>query len=82
MYNVYILYSNRIDRFYTGQTEDLERRLLEHNRGKTAFLARGMPWKIVYYKGFSSRTEAMEHERFIKKRGASRFLTDNNIEVG
>ena len=82
MYVTYILFSPKINRFYTGQTEDLERRLEEHNRGKTPFCASGMPWELVFSKKFSSRQEAIKLERFIKRRGAARFLNDNNIAVG
>ncbi len=31
MYKVYVIYSNMAGKYYTGQTEDLERRLKEHN---------------------------------------------------
>ena len=82
MYTTYILYSSKIDKFYTGQTMDLDHRLEEHNRGKTSFSATGMPWQIVFSKVFKSRTDAMKLEKFIKKRGAARFLIDNNIKVG
>ena len=82
MFTVYIIYSSVIDKFYTGQTEDIQRRLEEHNRGKTSFSAQGMPWTLVYSKDCSSRSEAIKLEKFIKKRGASRFLIDNNITVG
>jgi len=82
MYITYILYSPRVKRFYTGHTEDIERRLEEHNRGKTPFSAKGMPWTLIYSKECSSRTEAIKLEKFIKKRGAARFLNDNNITVG
>jgi putative endonuclease len=82
MYNTYILYSPRIKRIYTGHTEDIERRLEEHNRGKTSFSAKGKPWQIVFSKAFSSRADAIKLEKFIKKRGAARFLNDNNITVG
>jgi putative endonuclease len=82
MYITYILYSSKIDRFYTGQTEDLDRRLEEHNRGKTVFLATGVPWIIVYSKIHNNRSEAIKEEKFIKKRGAARFLKDNNFEIG
>jgi putative endonuclease len=78
----YILYSSRINKFYTGQTDDLERRLEEHNRGKTPFMANGIPWKLVYSKTLSSREDAMILEKFIKKRGAARFLKDNDTAVG
>jgi putative endonuclease len=82
MYIVYILYSSVIDKFYSGQTKDLNRRLEEHNRGKTSFSAKGMPWDLVFSRVCSSRTEAVRLERFIKNRGAARFQNDNNIKVG
>jgi len=76
MYVTYILYSDVIHRYYTGQTEDLHRRIEEHNRGKTPGMEKGLPWKIVYTMDFRTRSEAMQLERYIKKRGASRFLDD------
>jgi len=82
MYITYILYSQRINKFYTGQTQDIVRRLEEHNRGKTSFMATGMPWVILYSKAFKSRQEAVNLEMIIKKRGAARFLDDNNIQIG
>ena len=81
MYITYILFSPKVKRFYTGHTVDIERRLEEHNRGKTSFSAKGKPWQLVFSKAFNSRGEAMKLEKFIKKRGAARFLIDNNIEV-
>jgi len=82
MMNVtYILYSVKINKYYTGQTTDLIRRLEEHNRGKTAFMASGLPWKLIFYKELKSRQEATRLEQIIKKRGAKRFLEDNNIQA-
>jgi putative endonuclease len=82
MCTTYIIYSLKIDKYYTGQSDDLDRRMEEHNRGKTPFLATGMPWHLVFSKEFNSRTEAIKLEKFIKKRGAARFLKDNNIISG
>jgi len=82
MFFTYILYSTKIDKFYTGQTLDIDRRLEEHNRGKTSFSANGMPWQLVFSREFPSRQEAIRLEKLIKKRGAARFLNDNNITVG
>ena len=82
MYITYILYSSKLNKYYTGQTMDLEKRIEEHNRGKTRFSASGMPWILVFSKSFPSRTEAILLETKIKKRGVARFLSDNNISVG
>jgi len=80
MYTTYILYSSKISRYYTGHTINLERRLAEHNRGKTKILARGVPWTIVYISILDSRSKAMMLENSIKKRGAKRFLDDFKIK--
>jgi putative endonuclease len=82
MYYTYILFSESLNKFYSGQTKDLSKRLIEHNRGKTPFMARGIPWKLVYSKESITRSDAIALEKFIKKRGAARFLADNNIAVG
>ena len=79
MYITYILYSSKIDKYYTGQTMDLDRRIEEHNRGKTPFSASGIPWKLIYSKVLTSRQNAIKLERYIKKRGAARFLNENNV---
>jgi putative endonuclease len=82
MVTTYILYSSRINKFYSGQTKDISKRLQEHNRGKTPFMASGSPWELVFFREFNSRSDAVKLESFIKKRGAARFLNDNNIIVG
>ena len=82
MYTTYILYSSKVNKFYTGQTADMAKRLEEHNRGKTQFMANGTPWKIIYAVELSSRKEAMKLEKLIKKRGAARFLKDLNLSFG
>jgi putative endonuclease len=82
MFTTYILHSEKINKYYTGQTIDLERRLDEHNKGKTAFMASGAPWKLIYFKEFNERKEAMALELNIKKRGAKRFLSDISNTVG
>jgi hypothetical protein len=45
-YSVYILFSQKLNRFYVGTTDDVERRLQEHNEGtyKDAFTSKGIPW--------------------------------------
>jgi len=48
MYTTYILYSPSIKKYYTGQTTDPNRRIEEHNRGKTPFIAQGIQWQIVF----------------------------------
>ena len=79
MYTVYVIYSKKLNKFYTGQTLDFSIRIEEHNRGKTPFMAKGRPWSLVYSKNVTSRADAMKLETQIKKRDAKRYLQDLGI---
>ncbi|MDY6951388.1 MAG: GIY-YIG nuclease family protein [Thermodesulfobacteriota bacterium] len=70
MYHTYILRSETTGRFYIGSTDDLERRLAQHNDAKytgskTTKRFSG-PWKLAYREAFASRSEAMIREKQIK----------------
>jgi putative endonuclease len=72
--NVYILYSEKMDKFYIGSTSDLQRRLLEHNRGKEKFTKNGMPWLLVYKEDFNDLKDARSREKFIKKQKSRKYI--------
>ncbi len=66
-YFTYILYSNKLDKYYYGQTNNLLRRIEEHNSGVTKYTKAGIPWEIVFSKSFNSRTEAVQLEQRLKR---------------
>jgi len=74
MFITYIIYSERLESYYTGSTDNLAARLNRHNTNGSRFTARGMPWVIIYQKRFFERMEAVVHEKRIKKLGAKSFL--------
>ena len=76
MYTVYILFSNTSLKYYTGQTNNLENRLYRHNSGLSLFTKSGKPWTLIYQIQFNNRSEAVQLESKIKKRGAKRYLED------
>lgn len=56
------------DTYYTGYTNNLERRVNMHNQGKGAKYTRGRtPVQLVYYETFDSKTEAMQAEYRFKQ---------------
>ena len=77
MFIVYLLYSENINKFYCGQTNDVHQRLLRHNSGETKSIKHGIPWKLVGYLVYETRSEAMKIEKAIKKRGIKRWLEQN-----
>ncbi len=65
-YFCYILLSEKDHRFYFGQTNNLEQRLLQHNSGKSTYTKKFIPWKLIAYKQTDTRKEAMKLERMLK----------------
>ncbi|MBU2566546.1 GIY-YIG nuclease family protein [Patescibacteria group bacterium] len=47
---LYILYSDVTRKYYIGSTNDLDRRLSEHNRGQTKSTKAGVPWNLAFVK--------------------------------
>jgi putative endonuclease len=75
-YQVYILYSQIKDHYYIGQTQDLGKRLEEHNRGKSKSTKSGIPWELKYLKEFQTRGEAMEYENKLKRMKSRKYLKE------
>ncbi|WP_194852401.1 GIY-YIG nuclease family protein [Nonlabens antarcticus] len=73
---VFILWSDRISRYYCGETSNMESRLETHNNLGAKYTSRGIPWKLVKNIEVESRSEARKLERKIKKRGIGRYLDD------
>ncbi len=74
MPHVYILYSEKLDKYYVGSSYDKDERLLRHNRGAEKFTSTGMPWTIVYYEEFENLTDARKRERQIKKMKSRKYI--------
>ncbi|GAA0872988.1 hypothetical protein GCM10009117_21350 [Gangjinia marincola] len=74
MFFVYILYSLSTSKFYTGQTEDLKKRLQRHNNGLVNSTKNGAPWNIIWKGVKENRIEAVKLERSIKNVGRKDFF--------
>ncbi len=68
MWYVYILKSENVKWYYVGSTNDLLRRIKEHNVGKVHSTKSKLPVKLVYQAGFETEKEAREYERRLKNR--------------
>ena len=66
MYYTYILKSLKNSGYYIGQTQDLSARIKYHNAGKSNYTKKFIPWELIAYKEFKTRSEAMKEERKLK----------------
>lgn len=74
MYIVYVLQSQNDGRLYKGFTDNLERRINEHNSGKTKSTKAFLPWKLVYQEAVSNREKARKREKYLKSGIGGDFL--------
>jgi putative endonuclease len=77
---VYIL-ENEKHRYYVRYTDDLDKRLDEHNRGESLATRGRGPWKVAYYETYFRKSEALRRERQIK-RMKSRGYIESLIQQG
>ncbi|RXJ44413.1 GIY-YIG nuclease family protein [Gelidibacter gilvus] len=80
-YTVYILYSQKRSRYYVGQTDNIEKRLIRHNKGLVDSTKSGAPWELIFTEKVNTRSNALMLEKKIKKRGAKRYIEDNQFGV-
>jgi putative endonuclease len=74
MYFVYVLKSSIDGRLYKGMTNDIQRRIYEHNSGKHKSTAPYCPWKLVYKEIVNNRQEARERELYLKSGTGREYL--------
>ncbi|MEL6660463.1 MAG: GIY-YIG nuclease family protein [Bacteroidota bacterium] len=74
MYQVYILYSPKLDQFYRDQTQDLSDRLNRHNSAQENATAPGIPWILIWYAEKPDRSSALQFERKLKNLSRIRLI--------
>ena len=81
--HVYAVWSDQADRFYIGTTEDIEKRLAQHNAGLSKWTKRGIPWRLAWSRPFPTRTEALKFERLLKRqKGGAGFFRLTGLDPG
>jgi len=67
MYYVYLLKSKKDNKLYIGLTDDLRKRITEHNQGLTRSTKYRRPLVLIYYEAYVSLKDAQVRERKLKK---------------
>ncbi len=75
MFYVYVLYSVSFDTIYVGYTNDVLRRLNEHNTStKTSHTKKYRPWVLLHQENFQTKSEAIDRERQLKSSRGREFI--------
>ena len=76
---VYILYSKKFNKNYTGFTSNLIERFKSHNSlGIKGYTLKFRPWEVVYLEFHSCKSDAMNREKYFKS-GIGREFIQNLI---
>ncbi len=74
MFTVYILRSEKANKRYIGFTDNIQRRLFEHNSGYVTSTKHRRPLKLIYSEMFKSKIDAMNREKFLKSHSGRDFF--------
>lgn len=65
-YYVYVLLSQKDNKFYIGFTNDIKRRMREHNQGKNPSTSYRLPLELIYYEAHLNKEDVRRRERYFK----------------
>ncbi|MBX7151804.1 GIY-YIG nuclease family protein [bacterium] len=74
---VYVLWSDKLNKRYIGMTDNIDRRVSQHNSGGNQSTKNGRPWIIIFTESFEAKTEAASREKYLKL-GIGREWLDKN----
>ncbi len=67
MSKFYILFSFKLDKFYTGHTsDDINERIRRHNTNHKGFTGGVGDWILVYQEDYQDKSQALAREREVK----------------
>lgn len=73
MFYVYLL-ENHDGRRYTGFSDDLKRRLKEHDAGQSVATKPYRPWELIFYEAYATKEDALRREAYLKTTQGRRAL--------
>src|SRR5436190_1720651 len=74
MFTVYVLFSEKFDKHYTGYSANFKARLISHNKlGNKDWAVKYRPWKVIYTENFESKTLANAKRKMVEDWSRSHF---------
>ena len=81
MYSIYVIQHTNTKQIYIGKTNNLKRRLNEHNTNQqTATVRKNGEWKLIYAEAYRSKKDADERELKLKQHGSNKRWLKNRIK--
>lgn len=81
MYFVYVLFSKKDKKLYTGSTNNLEERVRRHNKGLVSATKYRKPLKLIYFEGCLNIKDATRREIYLKTAWGKRYIKNRLREA-
>lgn len=81
MFFVYIIRSEMDGRFYVGLTENVENRIIQHNKGMTFSTKGYRPWKLFFKEEYITRLEARSREKYLKSGVGKEYIKNKWLQL-
>lgn len=81
MFYVYVLKSKRDEKLYVGHTDNLKRRITEHNSGKVNSTKPRRPLELIYYEACNILNDAVKREHSLKTGFGRRYLKNRLSDI-
>lgn len=73
-YYVYVLLSEKDNKFYTGYTDNLKQRFEQHSNGQVISTKNRRPLKLIYFEGCLNQKDALHREKYLKTHYGKMFI--------
>jgi putative endonuclease len=70
----YVLQSSKDLNFYVGYTNNLVKRIEEHNKGKVPSTKNRVPLQLIYWEGCLNQQDVTRREKYLKTSWGKRFI--------
>jgi len=74
MHYTYVLRSQADGKWYTGCTNDLRKRLRQHNSGSMTATSKRTPLELLYYEACLEQSDAYAREKYLKSGMGERYI--------
>ena len=71
---IYILYSKKANKYYVGETENVNARLQSHLAGISKYTSIANDWAVVHTESFDHRVDAIRREKEIKRMKSRKYI--------
>ena len=71
---VYVLQSQKDEKFYVGYTKDVQKRLEDHNNGKVRSTKERRPLELIYWEGCINQQDAIRRDKYLKTAWGKRYI--------